>query len=69
MPTISMESAVKELSDMFPQYDQEFLRDLISQNRTSTSFELSLDGNMEHVVTMLISLSSDERMTYYPPAV
>ena len=69
MPTISMDSAVQELSVMFPQHDQGFLRDLITQNRISIFLELLLDGNMDHVITILVSLSSDERMTYYPPAV
>ena len=69
MPTISMESAVQELSVMFPQHNQAFLRDLITQNRISILMELFLDGNMDHVITILVSLSSDERTTHYPPAV
>ena len=69
MPTISMDSAVQELAIMFPQHDQGFLRDLITQNRISILMELLLDGNMDHVINILVSLSSDERMMYYPPAV
>ena len=58
-----MESALGNLRQMFPQYDEGFLRDLITQNRNCGFMEWMIDGNIDNVVTILVSLSSDSRTT------
>ncbi|KAK8815237.1 hypothetical protein WA158_003449 [Blastocystis sp. Blastoise] len=47
--SISLDEALQNLRAMFPQFDSEFLVDILKQNR----------GNVDNTVTMLLALSQD----------
>ena len=57
---IDMASAIATLEDMFPNFDEDVIRMVLSESRTSVRLLRSLGGNMEKAVSSLLIMSGDE---------
>lgn len=57
---IDMASAIAALEDMFPNFDEDVIRMVLSESRTSFSLLRNLGGNMDKAISSLLIMSGDE---------
>lgn len=57
---IDMASAIAALEDMFPNFDEDVIRMVLSESRTSFRLLRNLGGNMDKAISSLLIMSGDE---------
>lgn len=57
---IDMASAIAALEDMFPNFDEDVIRMVLSESRTSFSLLRNLGRNMDKAISSLLIMSGDE---------
>ena len=57
---IDTASAIAALEDMFPNFDEDVIRMVLSESRTSFSLLRNLGRNMDKAISSLLIMSGDE---------
>jgi hypothetical protein len=57
---IDTASAIAALEDMFPNFDEDVIRMVLSESRTSFRLLRNLGGNMDKAISSLLIMSGDE---------
>lgn len=57
---IDTASAIAALEDMFPNFDEDVIRMVLSESRTSFRLLRNLGGNMDNAISSLLIMSGDE---------
>lgn len=57
---IDMTSAIAALEDMFPNFDEDVIRMVLSESRTSFRLLRNLGRNMDKAISSLLIMSGDE---------
>ena len=57
---IDTASAIAALEDMFPNFDEDVIRMVLSESRTSFRFLRNLGRNMDKAISSLLIMSGDE---------
>ena len=57
---IDTASAISALEDMFPNFDEDVIRMVLSESRTSFRLLRNLGGNMDKAISSLLIMSGDE---------
>lgn len=57
---IDMASAIAALEDMFPNFDEDVIRMVLSESRTSFRLLRNLGRNMDKAISSLLIMSGDE---------
>ena len=57
---IDMASAIAAMEDMFPNFDEDVIRMVLSESRTSFRLLRNLGGNMDKAISSLLIMSGDE---------
>ena len=57
---IDMASAIASLKDMFPSFDEDVIRMVLSESTESVGLFINLGGNMEKAISSLLIMSGDE---------
>ena len=57
---IDTASAIAALEDMFPNFDEDVIRMVLSESRTSFRLLRNLGRNMDKAISSLLTMSGDE---------